>query len=303
MVLPSKSWTAYLEDIRRLAEKRLDASHEDGFLMSLGLLSDAEGLSERGRELYDALFIHGDAVAADAALRSVLLEYPPAMAVLQLLAGAINPSRANAEAILRSRGFLSAQSDRSVGSLLMLLNHAALVRYQKSTGNVLVLWTPGEDKTTPRSIFISPQTPFGNRAWLRSVLRQCEGFVFWLDKHFSHGVLDDLWSALNGDRVTLIRILSLDLSDNRGRKPLQNYRGFRQEMTARGIEVEWRILDSKNIRDTHDRWIVTECTAWNVPNANAILSGQNSEICQSDSHEELRELFLAYWDLAQKVHQ
>lgn len=304
MALPARSWTSYLSEIHALGEKRCTDGHpQDGFLASAGLLNGGSALSEKGRRLFDALYIQGDSEAADTVLREALLEYPPAMAILQLLSGSRDPSRSNVEAILRSRGFLSTQPDRCIGSLLMLLNHAKLIRYQKTTGEVRVLWTPADESKTPRTMFISPDTPFGNRAWLRAVLSQCREHIYWLDKHFLTAILDELWNTVTGSHVSSIRILSLRLPDNSTRGPMREYSNFAREMDSRGVNAEWRILGSKDIRDTHDRWIITEDAAWNVPNANAILSGQNSEICESDSRSELAELFLKYWNRAQDVLQ
>lgn len=302
MGLPTSGWKQYLETIRAAGEKRrVTAASPEGFLSAIGLLDGGAELSDRGRNLYDALYVQGNSDAADAILREALLEYPPAMAVLQLLIGCSSPNRGNVEAILRSRGFLTTQPGRCIGSLLMLMNRTKLIRYEKSSGAIRVLWTPADEPQTPRTMFISPDTPFGNRAWLRAVLRQCRQEILWLDKHFSTAVLDDLWSTVAASRVSSIRILSLLLADNSARGPAREFRTFVREMDSRGVSVEWRTLASTDIRDTHDRWIVTSNAAWNVPNVNAIVSGQNSEMCESDSHAQLRELFMKYWQAAKSV--
>jgi hypothetical protein len=59
--------------------------------------------------------------------------------------------------------------------------------------------------------------------------------------------------------------------------------------------VEWRVIDSTKIRDTHDRWIIGDESARNVPNVNAIISGQHSELNLSSQRDEISQLFEAYW--------
>jgi len=285
-----------------LTEERYDGPAEQvEFLAALGLVSDVAEPTAEGRKLYDATFVRGDDDAAQQVLVEALLRYPPAMAILQLLSGAHGIGRRNVEAVLRSRGFLDSHPDRCIGSLLMLLNHAELVEYSKSNRSVRVIWTPSDQSATPRCVFVSRETPFGNRAWLRALLRSCDEFVYWLDKHFLPAMFDDLWSSADGNRISEVRILSLHNSDIVTRKTLRLYTSLVQELGSKGIKVEWRVVDSRLVRDTHDRWVISASSAWNVPNANAILSGQNSEIVRSESVGQLLQLFLGYWEKATHV--
>lgn len=150
----------------------------------------------------------------------------------------------------------------------------------------------------PTCVFVSHETPFGNRAWLRAVLRSCDKFVYWLDKHFLPVMLDELWSSVDGNAVSEVRILSLYDPNIVTRRSLRLYKDFTREMSGKGIETEWRVVDSRLIRDTHDRWVISATSAWNVPNANAILSGQTSEILRSRSEDQLVQLFAGYWEKA-----
>lgn len=131
-LLPSKSWDAYLETLRLLREACNDGPADRvRFLVALGLVSDTSQTTESGKTLYDAVFVHGDEDVAQRVLTEALLCYPPAMAILQLLSRARGVSRKNVEAVSRSRGFLHGQADRCIGSLLMLLNRAEFVEYDK----------------------------------------------------------------------------------------------------------------------------------------------------------------------------
>ena len=99
------------------------------------------------------------------------------------------------------------------------------------------------------------------------------GSILWLDKHFLPEGLDFLGAAVNGAQVTDVRVLSLALADNETRKAKRAYRDLAREFQGRGVGFEWRFIGSQDVRDTHDRWIVTDHRAWNVPNLTAILSG------------------------------
>lgn len=301
-ILPSKSWSAYLNALQFLVEGSYSGPAERlEFLISLGLVSNIEEPTKEGRKLYDAVFIHNDDDAAQQVLAEALLRYPPAMAILQLLGGARGVNRENVVAVLRSRGFFHSQSDGCIGSLLMLLNRAKLVRYNKANRSIQVIWRPLDEPTTPKCMFVSRETPFGNRACLRALLRSCNEFIYWFDKHFLPAMFDDLWSSADGNVVFEVRILSLHDPDIVTRKTLQLYTAFVRELGAKGIKVEWRVVDSRLVRDTHDRWIISASSAWNVPNANAILSGQNSEILRSESVSQLLQLFTDYWEAATHV--
>lgn len=76
---------------------------------------------------------------------------------------------------------------------------------------------------------------------------------------------------------------------------LKQYRDLRAELAGRSVDLQWRVIDSTQIRDTHDRWVIGADTARNVPNVNAIYTGQHSEMHASPSRAELSGLFDGYW--------
>lgn len=81
----------------------------------------------------------------------------------------------------------------------------------------------------------------------------------------------------------------------------RDYGNLVAEFKSRGIDFEWRVIDSTLIRDTHDRWVITDTSARNIPNVNAIFSGQHSELNRSEQRDELQELFDNYWDEATEI--
>jgi hypothetical protein len=177
----------------------------------------------------------------------------------------------------------------------MLMHRAQLIRYAKRLGTFEVLVNPAQEPVAPQSIFIAPETPFANRVWLRRILEECEDFIYWLDKHFMPAAQEVIWEAASGSRVAEVRVLSLKLPDNSSKNALRDYRNLRTELANRSVAFEWRVIDSKLVRDTHDRWIVGRRSARNVPNVNAIFSGQRSELNVSNQADELKAVFEEYW--------
>jgi hypothetical protein len=56
---------------------------------------------------------------------------------------------------------------------------------------------------------------------------------------------------------------------------------------AKGVALEGRFIDSWLVRGTHDRWVIGQSGAWNLPDIGTILSGSKSEISKSDHAERL----------------
>lgn len=299
-MLPDRGWQSYEDVLRYVGERRPAARGLDpllAFLLGLGMLDeDRATLTDRGRAYFTARFITGDAAAADAVLHACVLDLPPATAVAQLLVGVPGADRQRAETVLRSQGF-GGVTDRAVGSLLKLMDRAGVVDYNPKTAAVRVLDSPAADdaEEVPTSVYVSPATPYGNKVWLRRVLSECEGSIDWLDKHFMPVAFEPLWEAVDGARVSRVRILSLRLKDHEGNRTIKKYRDLRAELATRSVDLSWRVIDSTKIRDTHDRWVLGATTARNVPNVGAIYTGQHSEMHASPQRDELSRLFNGYW--------
>lgn len=298
-MLPDRGWQSYEDALRRVGERRPVANGDTpllAFLATLGLLrEDGKTLSERGQKYFNARFITGDEAEGDAVLRECVMDHPPATAVTQLLAG-VPADRGRVETVLRSQGF-EGVADRSVGSLLKLMHRAGLVEYNSRTATVRVLESPATAvaEAVPPSVYVSPATPFGNKVWLRRLLAECQGSIDWLDKHFLPVAFEPLWEAVDGTKVSRVRILSLRLPDHEGKRTLRQYRDLRSELGGRSVGLSWRTIASTKIRSTHDRWVIGANSARNVPNVNAIYTGQHSEMHASPQREELSRLYEDYW--------
>jgi hypothetical protein len=83
---------------------------------------------------------------------------------------------------------------------------------------------------------------------------------------------------------------------NLGADARNAYKRFKKEMNNKGIDVTWATIDSRDIRDAHDRWIIGKNEYLrNIPNVNAISSGQRSEMNYSENYDEASTAFASYW--------
>jgi hypothetical protein len=298
-VFPRSSWATYDTYLRLIGERRFAGSANDAaFLKELRFVDDALQLTEEGEAYFVARYVHGDDDVAESYLRAAVLRLPACCTLVRLLAGRGPVGRDRAITALRSHGLSEGLNDRAVGQLLALLNRAGAIRYSKRPG-VFEISTDLPSAPLPaRDVFIDPDTPYANRMWLRRVLEECGESVWWLDKHFMPSALEVIWEACAPGRVRDVRIISLSLHENTTKRAKGAYRDLKRELHARAISLEWRLIASRKLRATHDRWIIGSKSARNVPNVNAILSGQHSELIRSDQPDVLRSLFERYWQLA-----
>lgn len=298
--LPSESWPAYLEVLREIGERRAAARSDDGFLAALGLVDDdGAGLSALGERFFTAQYIRDDHDAAATALAEALEAYAPAVAIRQMLFGTKNATKAKAETVLRSYGFGAGLTERSLGTLLTIMVAAGQVSYAR--GSLRVLSAPQTETLVPECVLIGPDTPYGNEAWMRRLLGGCEGDVIWFDKHLMPPALDWLWESADGARQNSIRLLSLRLEGNSSKNVRRRYLNLQRELAQRGIALEWRMVDPAVVKKTHDRWIVDSRGAYNVPNVNAISTGQLSEINRSSSSDPILAELEGIWERASEL--
>ena len=293
MTLPSKPWAQYETDVKNLGEHRGATVTKDGFLASLGLIDDKAELTNRGKALFQAVWIARDVDAAKQIAHVALLQNPEALAICQLLYGLPNAQKSTVESVLRSCNLEVGLTNRRLGTLLTILSSYEIISYNR--GTIRVLNSPFSEGTVPPSVFISRETPFSNQMWLAKVLKECTEHIFWLDKHFQPIGLESILEAADGNAISEIRVLSLKLESNSTLRTRKKYQALQQELLIKGIAFEWRFIDSKLIRTTHDRWVIGAREARNIPDVSTIYSGNNSEISKSEHHIRLKKEFEQYW--------
>ncbi len=305
-LLPQRTWNAYEKITKAIAEdEKPDASNDDiNFLRSIHFVDSTldNGLTKLGKTYYDNKFIRSELEKANGELKKGLLQFPPCEAILQLLFGVKIPKKDNALSILKSRGFWCYADESPLVNLLLMMNSAGLITYSKKFKTIKVLYNPTLEETKiPSSIFIEPTRPYGNKIWLKRVLLGCKGYIYWLDKHFTSTGLEYLWETADANKIKDIKILSLGLNEHVTIRAVREYKDLKKELFNKGMTLEWLKIDNTLIRDTHDRWILSDKMAWNLPDVNTIMSGNRSDINKSGSNKEMEVAFLDYLKHAEEI--
>lgn len=171
------------------------------------------------------------------------------------------------------------------------LSRLGLVVYSTKYKTVRALTPPpdearaGEERSL--AAMVSPKTPYMNVARLRRILRSLSGTVWWADRHFGARALEELAEELNPDRVKQLRILSGSDSGVLSPRSMKDYQRFREEMQHKGIVAEWRADAAAS--DWHDRWLVGNDGAWNMPPVNTLFKNDHSEMLPTDARPPLEE--------------
>ncbi len=140
---------------------------------------------------------------------------------------------------------------------------------------------------------VSRATPYSNVLWIRRIIRDSSGQVWWVDPHFSRRALEDLMDELDITRVKSVRIISRDIAP----KDLRDFRRFASEFDAVGIRAEWRIFETQRL--FHDRFLADDSRCFNVPPVNLIYDrdAPYSEIIESGQRPPFEE----WWQAATPV--
>jgi hypothetical protein len=292
---PKSSWSTYDMTLKMIGERRSVEFEVAEFLVEIGLVDSSLKLTDSGQSYFNARFIRQDNDEGVDIIQQLLLGYEPVMAMSQRLYGVPNVDKSIVGTLFRNVGLGEGLTDRNLGTLLAILSNFGVITYAKNKGEVVVLHPPLEAGTVPSTIFVSRETPFSNVMWLTRVLRECDEYIYWLDKHFQPAGLEALADASDGNRIKEVKILSLQLPANSSAKVTKAYQALKKELLQKGIQLEWRFIASSLVRDTHDRWVIGAISARNVPDVGTIMSGNKSEMSSSNNAERLSSDFLGYW--------
>ncbi|MBI2541530.1 hypothetical protein HYV80_02370 [Candidatus Woesearchaeota archaeon] len=139
------------------------------------------------------------------------------------------------------------------------------------------------------SIMINPDKPYTNIMHLLKTIRECEDFIDWFDPYFTINGFEVLTDAEN-ENIKRIRILSGIKQTNE--KLRNRFSRLKEELSKKGVDVQFRVLIGKSIQDLHDRWIISKNKKFNVPSLNTIYRGQYSEIKETTNDFP----FEKYWN-------
>lgn len=241
--------------------------------------------------------MYEDFESAETVWKAALLRLPAVQTLLQSLHGKGPVPVRGVVHYLASHGHVGAGDTRAVRVLLTVLRSAEIVAYsnQKQTVRITVP-IPDSGGPEPKVRVVNPDRPYTNLRHLREVLRACRDHIWWAEPHFVAKLLEPLSDEADAGRISEIRILTGAASTveilDRGTK---DFKRFRKEMKALGIDAEWRIMDGA--RDKHDRFIVERTRAWNMPPINTLLKGDYSEISETPQPPPFEEWWAAGMDL------
>lgn len=271
-----------------------------GFLEEIGFV-DCDGLTELGKDYYKSRFILGDKKMGRQILKETLKKFYPTQAICQLLWGRPNLNKQSVYRLLVLEEYINSKEfrEQDLGGFLMLLNQCNILKYNKKSSGITILYNPRTSEDPKISTkFLSPETPYSNVRNLKEILRNSEGFVYWFDKHFSLKGLEPLHDEADGAKITDIKILSGITSGRVNKKLRDEFIRFREEMETRQIHAELRILCNKEILNgIHDRWIMSKNSVFNIPPVDTIFQGQCSEMKKTDNRPPFEEWWLNGLDI------
>lgn len=149
---------------------------------------------------------------------------------------------------------------------------------------------------------ITPENPFTNKLLFEETVRECFGYVYWVDKYFSKKGLEILAEATDPETVKEIKIImSVEKADDNFRSA---FKDFREEMKNKGVKTELRvIIDSKLRASIHDRWILSKNKCFNIPSPDTVARGQYSEIKTTENRPPFDEWWHQSKDIIQEWNQ
>lgn len=294
------SWSAVAERLRAVAEGATlspDAP-ADCVLETLGL-ADLPGLTDAGEALYMALFVLEDESLASERLAAVLQRLPVVNGFCEPLWAVHSVPVSGAISMVKR--LTRSPDEQAARRWLDLMNRGRLIAYNRGNPRVTVRYNPlglsevdDPERERARAHVIRPERPFGNLLAFKEMLRAASGSIRWYEKHMAAKTLEVLYREVRGGEVAVIRLLSGPPELERLRLLLDEFQRFTREFKSeRAIDVEWRVLSSKEAFRHHDRFFITDGLARNLPPLNSILANSTGEILPSELAEDD---FDRWWD-------
>ncbi len=296
------SWNCCEDIIKNIAEKieftiEVFGKNNIQFLKEIGFLSENEELTEKGLEFYKSKFIINDDVQALNILTSVLQQYKPVKLICDILWGYTNITKESIYRILVVNSLpIQKIALEDITGFIMLLNKSQIIKYSKKTGKIRIIYNPkGKtgDISATNNYFLAPEKPFSNIMALKKIIRSCDDYLWWIDKHFSTKGLEPLAEELDGNKIKEVKILLSINSSISFNKFRNEFRRFKEEMKNRGVKASCRVITDKIvINSIHDRWIIGNKTSYNIPPINSIYKGQYAEFNPTSQRPPFKE----WWD-------
>jgi hypothetical protein len=300
--IPSVSWKSTEKVLLQIGSNEKQDVNKNNtensltFLKSIFFVDENDKLTKIGESYYYERFVYNDSEGALEILTSQLKELKSVQLICQNFWGRQNVKKENILHLFVIHKLIKSISTADIGTLLSILNKCKIISYNKNSGNIKVLYNPNLETEPSKSLYLSPEKPYTNILHFRQVLQNCEGHIWWFDKHFEAKGLVPLSEVVDGSKINEIKILSGISHINE--KIRNDFKRFKQEMSIRGIRSEFRIiLDKKTFHDHHDRWLISENVTYNIPPVNTIYKGQHSEINITPNSIPFQE----WWESAKDI--
>ncbi|WP_248896091.1 GmrSD restriction endonuclease domain-containing protein [Haloplanus halobius] len=163
----------------------------------------------------------------------------------------------------------------------------------------------GEEDISGGARALSPETPFTNEMNIRELVRKSDSYLYWFDKYFTRKGLEYIIQEIDTDDIDEVRILTgTPQTDHNLRADFER---FKEELEEKGINAEMRVISGDTAAEIHDRWLISENHAYNIPSINTIGRGQYAEITEAASRPPFEEWWnkgndiLEDWNEVQRI--
>lgn len=275
-----------LEGVRSVGEGASLQDEEVSYLLKRIGLIDHNGLTKAGTALFKTAWVRKNRGEALRALGLALRILTPVQVLEQELLqfGAVAEDGA-LELLRLHRAAPTELSVEGARRTFKNLAHVGLTVYSNKFKTVRAVAPPPEEikagEERKLAAMVSPKTPFSNIVRLRRILRTLKGTVWWADRHFGVRALEELAEELDSQYVKEIRILSGTAQNVLTPKSIRDFQRFQTEMQGKGVASEWRA--DAAAADWHDRWLVDDAGAWNMPPVNNLFKNDYSEMLPTES--------------------
>lgn len=182
--------------------------------------------------------------------------------------------------------------------------------YQIDGTNLKKVYTPDQDaimsvkeelERKRQEFVISPNTPYGNIRALKTIIRDCNRFIYWFEPHFAKNGIEYLYDELvegNLGNVQEIRILC-------GPKKVtskfrDDFNRFKDECKRQEIKAKCKVIcEKETLKQLHDRYLITHGISYSLMPLSSLEMGQWGSLFKTT----VQFPFERYWEKAKDINR